>query len=139
MSASDPSFTYEIAPEAGLVLARMAGTLTGEGMLEILETVHADPRWESGFDVIWDCSAVEGHVVAPGDVHPLVIEDVRGGDGREVLVPNRSLTDEVIAQMLAVFARRKGKDVRVCSSLEEALAELDRDALPAGLQGLTMT
>ena len=130
---SAATFTYDIDPEAGVALARMHGALDGRAMLAILEAVHRDPRWQPGFDAIWDCTDVSGHAVRPSDVPPIVDEAVEGEKGRDVMVERGSVIDSAISMLIAAYCRRRGKPVTVVRTLDAALAELGRDALPEAL------
>jgi hypothetical protein len=114
----------------------MWGVVTGAELLRAARSVHEDPDWQPGFDVVWDCSAVRSHDVVPADVDPLVREEVASGDGRDVLVSSLSTGDRAISEMLAAFCRRRGKAMTVHPTLAEALAVLGYDALPEPLQGV---
>ena len=137
MASKAPApYIYDIDPEAGLALARAWGRVTGEQMVEMVETVHGDPRWRHDFDAVWDCSAVDAHAVAPTEVPQIVSAAVEGETGRDVMVETGGLIDSAISQLIAAYCRRKGKDVTVERSLDAALAALGYDALPAGLRDL---
>ena len=133
MSAPPDPFAYVVDPGEAIAYARMWGVVSGADMLQLARAVHADPLWECGFDAVWDCSAVRAHVVAPGDVDPIVREAAASGQGRDVLVQSRADGDGAIAQMLAAFCRRSGKAMTVHATLSDALAALGREALPAAL------
>ena len=126
-------FSCAIDPASRLACIRMWGVVTGPEMLEAARSVHEDPAWQPGFDVVWDCSAVRSHDVVPADIEPLVREEAASGDGRDVLVCSPSTSDRAIKEMIAAFCRRRGKDVTVCTSLAEALGALGHDALPEPL------
>lgn len=130
MSDSPDHFGYAIHPDEAIVYTRMWGVVTGADMLRLAQAVHADARWEQGFDAIWDCTDVRAHVVAPEDVDPIVREAAASGNGRDVLVQSRSEGDGAISQMIAAFCRRGGKAMTVHGSLADALAALGREALP---------
>ena len=130
---SSASFHYRIDPEAGLALAEFSGVVSGRDMLEGARTLHADPDWQDGYDVIWDCSQVTKHLVGPEDVGPLLIEETDAGCGHDALVENAHLGDTMISEMLTGFLRRRGKPAGVFRTRAEALSSLKRDALPASL------
>lgn len=132
----DPPFDYAVDPVARLAYGRMWGTVTGDEMLALITAVHDDPHWRSGFDAIWDCSRVHAHIVDIGEVAPLVDEEAASGHGRDALVESPRLAEIALAQLLAAFSRRRGKHVTVHTSVDDALAALGRDALPAPLDAL---
>lgn len=121
-------------PVEHLALVRMRGVVTGRAILAAAERLHADPAWEDGFDVVWDCSAVHAHDILPADVQPIVDAEVASGSGREVLVCSPSLGDRAISEMLAAMCRRRGKEMTVHTTLADALGALGRDALPPTLR-----
>jgi hypothetical protein len=45
-------YTYTVDPEERLAYARMWGVVSGADMLRLVRAVHADPRWEDGFDAV---------------------------------------------------------------------------------------
>lgn len=126
-------WTYAIDPAEALAYGRMWGVVTGQDMLRLVAAVHGDAAWRPGFDAVWDCRAVTAHVVSPEEVQPLVAEEAASGPGRDVLIENGRADDAALSQMLAAFCRRRGKDMTVYRVLDEALAALGRDALPASL------
>ena len=120
-----------IDPSERLALIEMRGVVTGSMIVDAADRVHDDPAWEDGFDVVWNCAAVLAHDVLPADVGPIVDARVESGDGRDVLVCSPTFGDRAISEMLAVMCRRRGKAMTVHTTLNEALAALGRDALPA--------
>lgn len=132
-------YDYAVDPAAGLAYGRMWGVVTGDDMLALITAVHDDPRWEDGFDAVWDCSRVHAHVVDISEVGPLVEEAVASVGGRDVLVESPRLAEIALAQLLAAFCRRRGKPVTVHTDIDAALAALGRDALPAPLDALRVT
>ena len=130
------AFAYAIDPTARLAYARMAGTLTGEQMLEVARTVHEDPAWHPDTDVIWDCTAVAAHVVSPGEVAPIVREVVEDGTGRDVLVERLSLSESFFSMLIALRVRAAGGEAHTCRTVAEALEWLGRDQLSAPLRAV---
>ena len=128
------SFRYRIDPEAGLALAELEGVVTGGDMLDAAQTLHADPDWHDGFDVLWDCSRVTKHLVGPEDVGPLLIEETGTGCGHDALVENERLGDTMISEMLTGFLRRRGKPAGVFHTRAEALKAIGREELPPSLR-----
>ena len=129
------SFHYRIDADAGLALAELKGVVTGSDMLNAAKTLHADPAWQNGYDVLWDCSEVSKHIVGPEDIGPILVEETRAGSGRDALVENAHLSDTMISEMLTSFLRRRGKPAGVFRTRADALSALRRDALPASLLG----
>ncbi|HEX9953022.1 MAG TPA: hypothetical protein VGB53_14730 [Rubricoccaceae bacterium] len=132
-SRRGPAFACAIDPAAGLAYVRMWGIVTGSEMLDAAQTLHQSPDWQPGFDAVWDCSAVRSHDVVPADVEPLVSEEVASGEGRDVLVCSPSTSDRAVTEMIAAFCRRRGKEMTVHASLDEALGALGYEALPEPL------
>lgn len=135
----DVPYDYAIDSLARLAYGRMWGTVTGDDMLALVTAVHDDPRWENGFDAIWDCSRVLTHVVDISEVGPLIDEEAASGDGRDALIESPRLAEVALAQLLAAFALRRGKQVTVHVSVDDALDALGRDTLPAPLDELRVT
>lgn len=132
-------YDFDIDPAARLAYGRMWGTVTGNDMLALLTAVHDDPRWQTGFDAIWDCSRVHAHVVDISEVAPLIDEEAGSGDGRDALVESPRLAEIALAQLLAAFSLRRGKQVTVHTSVDAALAALGRGELPVSLHALHVT
>jgi hypothetical protein len=138
---SEPAVPYDYAvdPAARLAYGRMWGTVTGDDMLALITAVHNDPRWENGFDAIWDCSRVHAHIVDISEVGPLIDEEAASGDGHDVLIESPRLAEIALAHLLAAFSRRRGKQVTVHMDVDDALDALGRDTLPAVLDALRVT
>ena len=130
----DAEFSFAVDPDARLALACMGGTLTGPDMTHIVNAVHGDPAWEPSFDVIWDCSRVDAHVVSPGEETPVLEALSDEHAGRDLIVQGPGLSGDVFATMLVFRARRLGDAASSHHSVEEAVAALGRDALPARLR-----
>lgn len=131
--AESPSFVA-VDPSERLALVVFEGVVSGPMILAAADHIHADPAWEDGFDVVWNCGAVLAHDILPDDVVPIVDAEVGSGGGRDVLVCSPSFGDRAISEMLAAMCRRRGKTMTVHASLGEALAALGRDALPPSMQ-----
>lgn len=116
-----------------LAVAEFRGVVSGPMILAVADHIHADPAWEAGFDVLWNCAAVVVHDILPVHVKPIVDAEVGSGDGRDVLVCSPTLGDRAVSEMLAAMCRRRGKSMTVHTTLADALAALGRDALPPGL------
>ena len=129
--SSSARFRYAIDPRSRLAVARMAGTLTGADMQLIVRTVHQDPAWDVGCDAIWDCSEVAAHVVQPPEVEPLISEVVDGQTGRDILLSGPGLSAELFSKLLVLRLRRRGDAAERVQTLDEALAALGRDTMPA--------
>lgn len=119
-----------VASSERLAVVEMFGIVSGPMILAAADRIHADPEWEDGFDVVWNCRAVHAHDVLPEDVRPIVDAEVESGDGRDVLICSQTSGDRAISEMLAAMCRRRGKSMTVYATLDEALAALGRDALP---------
>lgn len=132
----DPEFSYDIFPEHALAYAVMRGQLSGQDMLHVVQTVHQDARWRHHFDAVWDCSRVEAHIVLPGDITPIIDETVEGETGRDVLVESPTVAGALIAELLAVRSRVRGKRVQAANTLEEACGVLGLDTVPDALARL---
>ena len=132
-------YDYAVDPAARLAYGRMWGTVTGDDMLALITAVHDDPRWQKGFDAIWDCSRVRTHIVDIDEVGPLVDEEATSGAGHDVLVESPLLAEIALAQLLAAFARRRGKHMTVEGTVDAALAALGHDTLPASLDALRVS
>ena len=120
----------QVHPMERLAVVEMFGVVSGPMIVAAAARVQADPEWEAGFDVVWNCGAVLAHDILPADVEPIVAAEVASGDGRDVLVCSPAYGDRAISEMLAVMCRRRGKAMTVHGSVGEALAALGRDALP---------
>ncbi len=129
----DTPFSYAIDPDARLAYGRMWGEVHGTDMLLMIRAVHQHAAWQDGFDAVWDCGAVTAHIVLPDDVEPLVAEEARSGDGKDVLVESSALGESAFSEMLAAMVRRRGKAMTVCTTLDAALASLGHAALPKAL------
>ena len=123
-----------VDPSERLAVIEMFGVVSGPMILAAADRIHSDPKWEDGFDILWNCAAVLAHDVLPEHVGPIVDAEVESGDGRDVLVSSLTSGDRAISEMLAAMCRRRGKSMTVHASLEEALAALGRDALPPAMQ-----
>ncbi len=132
----DASCRYAIDPESGLALCVSSGTLTGEDMLALVEGLHANPLWQPEYDAIWDCQAVEAHIVLPEEVKPIVDEVVDETCGRDVMLEPSTIGGALISELLAVRSRLRGKHVTVQKTLADALATLGHAQLPDALADL---
>ncbi len=126
-------FKCKIDPDAGLALAVKWGVLTGKDMVGTAHLLHGDPDWRPDFDVIWDCRGILKLVLEPADVPPMVAAHLENSTGEDVIVVRRQV-DYSVSMLYAHLARREDKAVTVCWTMEEALAALGRDALPAALE-----
>ena len=102
-------------------------------MHRIAEIVHDDPEWKRSFDAIWDCTRVTSHVVAPGEVSPIIDEVTDGQTGTDVLVENAGLAESLLSMLLTLRARVTGSEAHVCETVAEALHVLGHNAMPPGL------
>ena len=135
MSDLPDRFDYAVDPAEAIVYARMWGVVSGADMLRLVSAVHADPRWEDGFDAVYDCSAVRAHLVGPEDIAPIVREEAASAPGHDVHVQSRAEDGGTISHMLAAYCRRHGKAMTVHATLADALAALGRDAPSSDLGG----
>ena len=52
------TFPYEIDAERGRVQITVSGSVHGRDIAETIETVYCDPFWQTGFDIVWDCTRI---------------------------------------------------------------------------------
>lgn len=122
------AFTYQIYPALRFGRATLAGTVTGAEIGEAMTALFRDPRWESGFDVLWDGRQVQQLLLEMKDVQEIatLTEALREpmGEGRAAVVTTRDL-DFVSGQLLLARSRRRpGRVVRFFERIEDALAWL---------------
>ena len=132
-SSGEPPYAIIIDPEEGLVLLTMYGVVSGPDLLNAAKEVHEDESWENGFDVIWDCSRVHSHIVAPEDVPPLIEEETDHCEGHDYVIQSPAENEHVLADLLARLCRRGGKSMSVHADMDGVLRSLGRESLPASL------
>ena len=96
-------------------------------------TLFALPEGEDSFDVIWDCSRVEAHIMGPEEMQPLVDEVTEHGRGHDALVESQVAAEDMVGDLLVRFIRRRGKSASSHANMEGALRSLNRESLPPSL------
>ncbi len=129
-----PPFDARMDQEAGIGIVRFSGRVTGQEMIGGAAALFALPGWNHAFDVIWDCSRVEAHVLSPGEVGPLVDEVTDNQEGHDALIESQIAREEMLGDLLVRFIRRRGKSASSHADMDGALRTLGRDALPASLR-----
>lgn len=126
-----------VAPEAGLVLVTMEGPTNIDDCMEASRLLHADPRWDERYDVIWDVRRITDLNLVPGNIDTIVEEkrdrEIGENVGVDVLVVS-GLVEEAVAVLIRVLAFRKHQRAAVHHRLETALRELGHDTLPEALR-----
>jgi hypothetical protein len=126
---------YRLALDAPRRLALMAftGDVGGDEIVrasaELVRTAGDGP-----LDVVCDLSEVASLDLAPGDLEAILSVKLEGPPAdadprRDVVIARREL-DRLLARFYALLGRRRGLDVRICRTREEARQWLDVEALP---------
>ena len=117
-----------VLAEARLGVVTLSGAVDGRGLLLAMADVFLDPRWEPGFDVVWDGRAIRELDLVPADLVRVrkMTTQVRDrmGPGRAAILVRGEL-DEMAA---ALLEKRSGKlperTVRTFRQAAEAAAWL---------------
>lgn len=126
-------YHYRIVPGESLARLWMTGRVDRDNKLAALEGLRSDPDWHENMDVIWDCSRTTEVIILPEDVPPLLEAVLEDAGGMDVFYGERDNVF-VIAKLFATLERRRGKDARVCTTMDEVLDVLGRIQLPPALR-----
>jgi hypothetical protein len=117
-----------VDPTVKLAVVRVAGTVRGPDLLELMGAPTADPAWERGFSIAWDVRALGVLDLVPGDLPPFgeVAAAVRPrmGPGRSAVLA-RDDGDEVTVRLLGLQGGdHRERELRAFTRVSEAAAWL---------------
>ena len=125
------SFQFTVVPEHRVGLAVGLGHATGAEMARTCAGLVSDPRWEPGFDEVWDLTASVEVDISPADMEALVTKahDYAGriGANRCVFVYTR----DAVGPVLSLFARLTNDLPRIYHTARTQAEALDWLGLPA--------
>lgn len=125
-----------IDPSFQLALVRFTDGLDLEELFDTIRTLHEE-TYEPSYNILWDAQDIQELVLGPGDLHRLLDHLANRKDlsknAREVVIVQRPL-DFNIAQLYSVLAERRGYEVEVSWSMEQALTHLGLEELPEALR-----
>ncbi|MEO5720866.1 MAG: hypothetical protein ABIR71_05270 [Chthoniobacterales bacterium] len=111
----------EIDVERGLVTTICAGTVTDEEFIAARKRVLADPRFELGFDRLWDFSAVTEEQVSAGTIVQLVETAPFSGEiARAVVV---SMVPQALARVMDFVDQSRRLNRRIAAFPTREAAE----------------
>ena len=121
-----------IDTDAGLALIVLEGEVTAADVVDAAQTLHAQPQWNVHHNVIWDGRGISSLVVGHEEVVEMVDAKIEDSIGKEIMIVVREV-DHMIATLCALLMKARGREAEVVATLEEALAALGLDRLPAPL------
>lgn len=127
-------FEIKIHPGKGIGVIQVAGDVDTNTILDVFDALVTSDRWTPGFDMLWNCRAVESLVVAPSETDAIVRRltelDPRIGRGRSAIVVERDI-DRCFAQLMMCKKQDSGRERRLFDSAGLALRWLEgQDAPP---------
>lgn len=133
--APEGACRYAIDPAVGLALVRITGAVTGADIARCARALQADPRWTPDLAVVWDERGITSLDVTPEGLKKMVEAQTRHATGPDFIVTERE-DHEILLRLYAWRVQARGRPAQVFASLEQALAALGLDALPAALRDL---
>ena len=136
MYSDAPSFTFAVTlqPDQRLLCIHLHGTVTGTCVLETLQAMWEDPRYDPSFKQLWDCRAVTALDIdwpefkAIGEA--LQARCIAAPTDRAAIVAPRE-NNYYGALALTRYARKSARQKRVFRQMEAALQWLDDDEASA--------
>ncbi len=122
-------FTCRVYPEHELAILTFTGDADGKDFIIALRDLVADPDWKTGYDRIWDETAIQGLVVEYPDVQEYgqLAESLKEqiGGGRSIIVA-RGETHVILSRLYKAILPWP---VEVASSVEEAFQMLGKQPI----------
>jgi hypothetical protein len=117
-------FPYAIEPTQRFVRTALTGTVRGRDIADTVEAIYCDPRWQAGYDTIWDAIATTA-ILLELDDHSTFLKVQRqysalAGRGLDVLIVNTSL-DYGMLSAYSVLARGGPRQVYIVRTEAEAI------------------
>ncbi|HYE95547.1 MAG TPA: hypothetical protein VD962_05020 [Rubricoccaceae bacterium] len=111
----------------------LSGAVTFEDLAAAMRALYGHPGWDPSFYVFWDALAITQLDIPPTDlpsVKALMDETAVARAGGRSAVRVKDDVEAVLAVLFAQFGPPTGRPMGTFRSLAEALAFLDRTALP---------
>jgi len=130
------SYEIKISAQHQLGIVRFSSVVTGDTILQALDTLYKGETWVPQFNAIWDCRTVIELGITPREADCIVERmeklSLRMGEGRTAVVAPRSI-DAAFARMLFTRSKCSFRERRVFPEVDGALAWLI-EAYPARKQ-----
>jgi hypothetical protein len=129
----DSPYRYVIAPGEGMARVWLVGRVDAESKKAALSALRADPDWQAGTGVLWDCVAADETDILPTDVPPMLDAMMEDPDGVDVFYGAHDVA-YMIAKLFALLERTRGKHARVVGTIADACEVLGCTRLPPSLR-----
>jgi hypothetical protein len=120
-------YRYHVLPEHRLGLSQLQGIISGAELMDIALALTGDPRWQVGFDELWDARNIQELDMEPAMARdlsdlPLAFTE-RFGPAQVAVVVTRDV-DYGLSKLFSHSASHNGRKVQPFRSMEEAQAWL---------------
>jgi hypothetical protein len=122
------SSTYHIDPDRGLILVRLASTLTEATFLDTCRAVYNDPERDPAFSTVWDGRSID-EIAVGASIIPMYKEFLQENTdrltrNRVALIANRDVV-ATFASMLAEISKTHVAQHKLFESMEAAAEWVD--------------
>lgn len=131
------AYLYQILPTHRLAVTQFVGTVTGDTVIDAMEAVFGDERWQPRFSAVWDIQTIDAMIMLPDEVEAITskAEELRPlvNGGKAVILARRQM-DRAIASLLT--SRRRGDTERIVKTFADPKEGADWLELPVDLDAL---
>ena len=128
-----PTYEVRLDAEAAICHIRFLGRITGAAMLDAVRAVTDAYDGERPLDMIWDCSRVKAHIVAPDEFQTILGLTRDHLTGHHAILYSRAEQEDIISDLFAQSLTRNGLSASTHLTVAGALISLERESLPETL------
>ena len=128
-----PGYQIRLDLDAALCHVRFLGRITGGEMIEAVRAITNAYDAGPPLDMIWDCSGVNAHIVAPDEFQEILTLTLDHLRGYHAILYSRVEREDIISDLFAQRLIRCGLSASTHLTVPGALLVLERESLPETL------